>query len=252
MKKQKKRVASKKDTPKKKTIKSKKPTRVKTGITGFDKLVEGGFEYGSVNLVKGGSGTGKTIFAMQFLMEGLKRKENVLYITFEETKKDFYKNMIEFGWNLQKIEATGKFTFLEYSPEKIKMMLDEGGGVVESIVLKKKIKRIIIDSLSSFSLLFQNLQERRQNISTLFDMLKKWDCTVLVTFQADSKNKQADSIAEIQADSSILFSSEKLKGKRQKTLEVLKMRGTDHSENTHAFDFSKKGITMGRKIRKSK
>ena len=55
------------------TEKQKRISRVPTGIPGFDKLISGGFDYGSINLVVGGSGSGKTIFAMQFLIEGIKR-----------------------------------------------------------------------------------------------------------------------------------------------------------------------------------
>ena len=70
--------------------------RVPTGIKKFDKLIEGGFEYDSVNLVAGGSGSGKTIFAMQFLIDGIKKGEPCLYITFEESKKELEK--LSRGW----------------------------------------------------------------------------------------------------------------------------------------------------------
>ena len=151
------------------TEKQKRISRVPTGIPGFDKLISGGFDYGSINLVVGGSGSGKTIFAMQFLIEGIKRGETVLYITFEESKQEFYENMLKFGWDLEKLENSGKFIFLEYSPEKVKMMLDEGGGAVESTVIKQKVKRMVIDSISSFSLLFEAEQEKRHSILALFD-----------------------------------------------------------------------------------
>ena len=113
--------------------------REKIGINKFDKLVQGGVELGSVNLIVGGGGSGKTIFAMQFLIEGMKKGENMLYITFEEEKEEFYSNMLKINWDLNKMEKTGKFTFLEYSPEKIKMMLDEGGGSVESIIINCRV-----------------------------------------------------------------------------------------------------------------
>ena len=61
--------------------------RISSGISNLDPLIDGGFVKNSVNLVAGGAGCGKSIFAMQFIMEGLKKKEPGIYITFEEKKK---------------------------------------------------------------------------------------------------------------------------------------------------------------------
>src|SRR3989344_8978614 len=155
----------------KKEIKEKKITRklsnnqerVATGIKHFDSLIDGGFAKNSTNLIVGSSGSGKTIFAVEFLIEGMKNGENCLYITFEEGKGEFYANMLEFGWDLAKYEKEEKFFFLEYTPEKVKTMLEEGGGSIESIVLTKKIKRIVIDSITSFELLFERELEKRES-----------------------------------------------------------------------------------------
>ena len=100
--------------------------RVPTGIPGLDKLIQGGLVKNSANLVAGGTGTGKTIFAIQFLVEGVKRKEPGIYITFEEKKKKVYLDMLEFGWDLEKYEKEGLFNFLEYTPEQVKNILTEG------------------------------------------------------------------------------------------------------------------------------
>ena len=114
-----------------------KIARVYTNIPNFDKLVNGGFEKNTTNLLVGGSGGGKTIFATQFLVEAMKKGEKCLYVTFEEKKAQFYSNMIHFGWDLQEFENRGLFTFLEYAPMKVKTMLEEGGGAIESI--KRKV-----------------------------------------------------------------------------------------------------------------
>ena len=115
--------------------------RISTGIKEIDKISEGGFEENSTNLVIGDGGSGKTIFGVQFLMEGIKKGEKCLYITFEEKKQDFYLNMKKIGFDLEKSEKEDKFFFIEYTPEKVKSMLEEGGGVIESLILRKKIKR---------------------------------------------------------------------------------------------------------------
>ena len=221
--------------------------RIPTGIPGYDQMINGGYENRSINLVAGGGGSGKSIFALQFLVEGIKRGENVLYVTFEEKKEDFYTNMKEMGYNLEKVEATGKFIFVEYSPEKVKMMLDEGGGAIESTVLKNNIKRMVVDSLSSFSLLFDDESSRRQAILGLFGMIRKWHITSLFTVQYNPSDKEDQGLSylEFEADSITLLYYLSSRGTRQRFLEVLKMRGTDHSKDVHVFKVMRGGIKVG-------
>jgi KaiC/GvpD/RAD55 family RecA-like ATPase len=70
--------------------------RIETGIEGFDRIVEGGFVPGSVNLISGGSGTGKTIFTVGYLINGaMKKKEPGLFITFEESRSNIIENLPE-------------------------------------------------------------------------------------------------------------------------------------------------------------
>lgn len=222
--------------------------RIPTGITGFDKMANGGFEAQSINLVVGGSGSGKSIFSLQFLIEGIKRGDTGMYVTFEEKKEEVYINMKKLGWDLAKYEKSGKFIFLEYSPEKVKMMLDEGGGEIESLVLRHKIKRLVIDSITSFSLLFEDSFSKRQANLNLFDIIDKWECTTLLTVQHDpEKGKGGDLPSiEFEADSIINLYFIKVKEKRQRFIEILKMRGTNHSKETYSFEI-KKGIKIRKK-----
>ncbi len=221
--------------------------RIPTGIKNFDRIIEGGVEKNSVNLVVGGSGSGKTIFAVQFLFEGIEKGEHVLYITFEENKKEFYANMIRFGWDLAKYEKEGKFFFLEYSPEKVMTMLEEGGGAIESIVVKNKIQRIVIDSITSFALLFNEELAKREAALVLFDMIRKWNCTSFLTLQEEPSNRSTGySISlEFEADSIILLYFTRVKGERKRFVEVLKMRGTKHSTKTYPLEITEQGIVVG-------
>ncbi|MFH1307516.1 MAG: ATPase domain-containing protein [archaeon] len=246
----KKEVKSKKSGKKIKENKPVKLRRVPSGIHGFDRIIGGGFEENSVNLVVGNSGGGKTIFAMQFLIEGIKNNENCLYITFEEKKEEFFRNMLKFGWDLDKLEKEGKFVFLEYSPEKIRVMLEEGGGTVESIILKHKITRLVIDSVSSFALLFKDELTKREAALQLFDIIRNWECTSLLTLQEDPVYREEGSSTslEFEADSIILLYFIRLKNRRRRLIEVLKMRGTNHSTEIFSFEITKAGVHVGGKV----
>jgi circadian clock protein KaiC len=223
--------------------------RIATGIKNFDSLIEGGFEKNSTNLIVGSSGSGKSIFAVQFLIEGMEKGETCLYITFEEGKDEFYSNMLDFGWDLEKYEEEGRFFFLVYTPEKVKTMLEEGGGTIESVVLTKKIKRIVIDSITSFELLFEKELEKRESALSLFSMLSKWDCTSLLTYEGtpSPEKKVTSRVLDFESDAIILLYFIRERKQRVRYLEVLKMRGTKHSLSIYPFTIEKTGITVSDK-----
>ena len=220
--------------------------RVGSGIPNFDGLIEGGFEKNSINIAAGSAGSGKSIFAMQFLIEGLKKGEKCLYVSFEEQKEHFYNNMLDFGWDLKGSEEKGDFSFLQYTPEKVRLMLEEGGGSIESAVLTKKISRIVIDSLTSFALLFNDELEKRQSILNLFNMIKDWGCTCVATLDENSsaKGRVLSSNFDIESDSIIVLYYLRRGERRERFLEVLKMRGTKHSSKIYPLEFTSRGLVV--------
>lgn len=224
--------------------------RVSSGIENLDRVIEGGFEKNSTNLLVGGSGNGKSIFATQFLIEGLKKGEAVLYVSFEEKKKEFYINMLELGWDLEKAEKEGKFFFLSYTPEKIRKMLEEGGGDIETIVFTEKIQRIAIDSITAFVMLFDRDVEMREKTLALFSLLRSWTCTSLLIYERDPliDKRQSSRILEFEADSLIFLYFTRIRKERERFLEVYKMRGTNHSTSIYPYKISTgKGITVSTK-----
>ncbi len=233
--------------PKEKPI-SRKIERICTGVHNFDSFIEGGFVKNSTNLLIGGSGSGKSIFAVQFLMQGAMKNEKCLYVTFEEKKHEFYSNMLRFGWDLEKLEKQGKFFFLEYTPEKVRTMLEEGGGAIENIVLTQNISRMVIDSITSFELLFSEDLEKRSSALALFSLIRKWDCTALLTYEGSpSPTKMPGSrILDFESDSIVLLHFIRGETKRERFLEILKMRGTAHSLEIHPFSIEKSGIVISK------
>jgi len=239
-----KKKSSKKSSSKKKTTKS---TRLKSGIKGFDEICGGGIPRKSVSLIVGDSGSGKTIFSTQFLLGGLKNGEKCLFVTFEEKKDVFYKNMKKLGWDLKNYEEKKKFFFLEYSPEKVKTMIEEGGGEIENIVMKHKVTRVVIDSITSFALLFDDELQKREAALSLFDIIRRWKVTSFLTLQEkpSSRGKEPASSLEFESDSIILiYFTRKDKKRRKRFLEVLKMRGTNHSKAIHSTKILKNGFKV--------
>lgn len=211
----------------------KRKKRIKTGIINLDPLIQGGLKETSITLVAGDAGSGKTIFAMQFLLEGLKARECCLYITFEEKRDKLYDDLSVFNWDFKKYEKEKKFFYLEYSPEQVKSLIEEGGGTVDQLISKHKISRLVIDSITSFSLLYKDELERKEAGLALFELINKWGCTAMLTSQAEGKRYELESSTlEFEADNIILLYHFKQKGERIRAIEILKMRGTKHTDKT--------------------
>jgi len=217
--------------------------RVPSGVPGLDSEIEGGFVKHSINLVTGSPGAGKTIFATQFLMSGIRANEPGLYISFEEKKENFYKYMLQFGWDLEKYEKEGKFMFIRYSPEQVHKLLTEGGGMVDSVVRKLGAKRLCIDSISAFTLLFKDELSAREALLGLFDLLEAWGATTILTAEQEAEpEKHQPSVVEFEVDSVISLYNFRRKNIRQRVAEIIKMRGTQFAQKVFPIKIGDDGL----------
>ncbi|HPM86319.1 MAG: ATPase domain-containing protein [Candidatus ainarchaeum sp.] len=223
-------------------------SRVKSGINGFDELIQGGFERESIVLVVGASGTGKTILSMQFLYNGAALyDEPGVFLSFEEDKNQLYRQANQFGWDFDKLEKENKFRLLTFKPHQITKILEEGGGQIRDALSEVKAKRIVVDSITAYGLLFRDEYKRREKILEFFNMLRKWGVTSLVICEDDPEvvEKEEGGIGFISdAVVSLYYDQDKEKGIRIHSLEILKMRGTKHTNKVCAINFEKDGVTV--------
>lgn len=207
--------------------------RVPSGVFGLDDMMEGGFEKNSLNFVCGESGSGKTLFAMQFAFLGAQKyNDNSLFITLEETKEDLRRRMGRFGFDLTAQEASGKLFIYSYSPKEVNKFIEDLPSI-EALIKKNKISRIAFDSLTTYSLFFDSASRRTIETISLIDKFRKLDCTVLITsdLKIPSKILEAEEGLgnEHLADSIISLYSIRRGDIRDLGLEIIKMRGTNHS-----------------------
>jgi len=224
------------------------PTRVKTGITGFDDLIEGGFERESIVLAVGASGTGKTILSMQFLYKGIvDYNEPGVFISFEEEREALFKHALQFGWDFEKLEKEDKFRLLVFKPHQVTKILEEGGGQVRDALAEIGAKRVVVDSITAYGLLFRDEYKRREKTLEFFNLLRKWGVTAMIVCEDSPKDieEQEGSIGFISdAVVSLYYEHDKERGIRIHSLEVLKMRGTKHTNKVCAMNFEGDGITV--------
>ena len=91
--------------------------KISTGIATFDVIAKGGLPEHRTTLVSGTAGSGKTVFATQFLAAGIGEGTNGVFVTFEESADDIRTNMRSFGWDLSRWEREGKLAFVDASPD---------------------------------------------------------------------------------------------------------------------------------------
>jgi len=220
--------------------------RVKTGIPGLDDVMEGGFRKSSVNLIAGGAGSGKSIFCMQFLVTGIEKyNENGIYISFEENQEKILKDFKRFGWGLEKKIEEGKLVILYYTPEQVQQVLDAGGGTVRDAIESINAQRLVIDSLTAFTLLHENELIRRKTCLHLFDEIHKWGITALMTSEQEpDPEKHTSTIMEFEVDGVILLYNVRKGDIRERSLEVFKMRGTHHAAKIFPMKIDNKGIVI--------
>jgi len=216
--------------------------RIPSGIPGLDKLIEGGFVKGSTTLISGAAGTGKTIFCAQFLMEGLRKGETCMFITLEEKPEDIIDDVKRFGWNLQKYIDNGQL-ILEYKdPFQI---TDITSPLIDEIQ-QKNIQRVAIDSTAVFELYYKDPPEIRKQLFKLLTGLKEAGVTSVLTSELPEEYKTLGKfgVEEFIVDGVIVLHFLGLGERAYYSLQIRKMRRTDHGKDTYPMEISDKGIEV--------
>src|SRR3954469_23309032 len=109
------------------TRKNSSVEKLETGISSLEIIAKGGLPKNRTTLISGTAGSGKTVFAVQFLAAGIERGEPGVFVTFEESASDVTKNMRSFGWDLSAWEKEGKLAFVDASPDPDIDTVESGG-----------------------------------------------------------------------------------------------------------------------------
>lgn len=217
--------------------------KVPTGIPGLDEVMGGGFERNSVNVIRGGTGTGKTIFCLQFLYNGvMKYKEPGIYLSFAEQEKSVMRTAKSINCDL---EAGNDFAFIRHSPHEVDRILKEGGGTIRDMIDSIGAKRLVIDSLTAYSLFFDSAYRRNEGVLALMDILKSWNVTTLVTDEADVdlRTLEAGRLGFL-SDSLLHMYYLRTDSVRVRGIEIVKMRHTPHAAKVLPFKIENKGIVV--------
>lgn len=218
--------------------------RIKTGIKNLDEILHGGFLKGSMILLGGTPGAGKTILSQQICFKNATKDAPVIFFQTlsEPTAKTLrYLRQFEF-FDLEKIED-GSVRFIDLGEILRGKGLAEASKLFNQHIKKYKPAFVVIDSFKVFSELSESREDLRKFSYEVAINLMAWECTSFLLGEFKQDDLDSNPLTSI-VDGVVMITVEERSGEQQRFIQVSKMRGTDHSRDKHALSISKSGIDV--------
>jgi circadian clock protein KaiC len=225
-----------------------------TGIDGFDDITGGGLPHGRTTLLTGGPGSGKTIFALQFLVHGaLRCREPGIFVAFEETPQRIVANFEGFGWNLAALPAKQLF-FMDAQPTPGAIQAGDFdiAGMLAALGAQVKemgARRIVFDALDIMVALLPDPAAQRREVYRLHEWLLSQNLTGVITAkaggdEASSLDRQPFGFMQFMVDCVVALNHRVSLGVSQRNLRVQKYRGSAFDENESPFVIGNDGFDV--------
>jgi KaiC/GvpD/RAD55 family RecA-like ATPase len=233
-------------------------TRTKTGISGLDELIGGGLVEGSTTLVSGGTGSGKTIFGLQFLYNGAaKYSEPGVFVTLETRPTELKLEAKQFGWDLDELEEKNTIIIIDAASNKAGLptygdyALRRGFDIstlareIYRAIEDSKARRLVIDCVSALELKFDDPSEVRSELFQISALLRELKVTsLLISETIDPEAQSRAGVEQFVTQGLISLNLAEDRGTLRRDMLIWKMRQTSHSLKKHSFTISKKGIAI--------
>ena len=221
-----------------------------TGIQGLDEITKGGLPKGRPTLICGAAGCGKTMFAMQFLVNGVKDNEPGLFVSFEETQEELEKNFASLGLDLKTLEEEKKFA-VEHIQMELSKIEETGEFNLEGLFIRLAYaieqigaKRIVLDTIEAIFSGLPNEFILRAELQRLFHWLKSRGLTAIITGERGENTLTRYGLEEYVADCVILLDNSVLDRISTRNLRIIKYRGSSHGSNLYPFLIDDDGISV--------
>ena len=230
-------------------------TLLGTGVAGLDTILIGGLAPNRLYLLEGEPGCGKTTLSLQFLMEGVRQGEKVLYITLSETAEELHQVALSHGWDLTGVDIhevipgeevlSGEETYTVFHPSEIELNEAMRGFLKE--IERVKPSRVVLDSLAELRLLAGSALRYRRHVLALKQFFTDRRCTALVI--DDRSSKEGDQHVQSVAHGLIVMQQqERQHGQDRRRLRVAKYRATPYRGGWHDFIIRRGGLEVFQRL----
>lgn len=233
--------------------------RVPTGIPGFDELCSGGFLKDRCYLVSGPAGSGKTVFAMQFIINGIvDYNEPGIFITTEERPRHLRENFSSFGWDLEKYESENLLAIVDATSTKINLPSEEKYVTIRPFDTRALLDQVLstqdeinarraaFDSITSIGYFLNDPGKFRFELLKISTVLELIGLTSILTCESPGEGESISrfGVENFVVDGIIILYYKKVKNMRIRALEICKMKGSTHSRKIHLFEITDRGIVV--------
>jgi circadian clock protein KaiC len=228
-----------------------KLSRYKTGIKGFDTILNGGFPENRLYLMQGEPGTGKTTLAFQFLLEGIAAGQRCLYISFSESREELLSVAESHNWDVSKLDMLELGSIEDqlkpesqntiFYPSEVEM--NQTMNVLYSEIERIKPSRLVFDSISEMRMLAESSLRYRRQMLALKQYFAKQDCTVLMLDDLTTSPKDL----QVQSIVHGVINLQKLHpefGNERRRLNIVKLRGIEYMGGFHDYVIKKGGVDI--------
>jgi circadian clock protein KaiC len=229
--------------------------KLSTGIEGFDFIAKSGIPKQRTTLIAGAAGTGKSVFAGQFLVSGIEKfNEHGVFVSFEENPGDIRMNFRGFIWNISDYETKNQWRFVDASPDMDSYNISTGSydlnGLIAQIRFAVKAieaKRVVLDSISAIFSQFSDTSQIRRELQRLLFELKRLGVTCIMTAEQveEITDNMRFGVETFVSDNVVIFRNVKDREMRRRTVEILKFRGAAHAKGEYPFTIiAEKGLEV--------
>ena len=219
--------------------------KLATGIPGFDRASHGGLPVGRTTLVSGTAGSAKTMFASQYLAEGITQfGQPGVFVTFEETPEDLRRNLISLGWDVEEWEEEGMWRFVDAAPSAGAEVTLSGAWDFGALVARIQhaiesigATRLSLDSLGAVFSEFPDPGAVRRELRRLVRALRDLDVTIVMTVERTEEYGDLSrwGVEEFVAEDVIVLRNILEDEAARRTMQILKFRGTTHRKGEFPF-----------------
>jgi len=222
------------------------PERASTGVAGLDAMLGGGPPRASTTIVQGGTGTGKTLLGLHFLLEGAKRGEACIHFTLEETRDQLRGYAASLGGDLRAFEERGLLKLSYVSPVELSTdrFLDRARREVESL----GARRAVVDSLTSMALGVPSSRRFKELVYAVAKHFHARGVTLNMNMEIADLLGSAQLSGQgvsFAADNVIQLKYVEIDGHLERGVSVLKARGVRHASDVRRLSIGRNGVDIG-------